>query len=179
VGLDQALLSFAIGVFGSLVASFLFVVSMRRVGPRVRIGPTVQLNATRDKARLDVENRSRATLRDVEVALFVGYPEHPGPPGRKVRWVSPRRKVRLVGYQRRKGHGRATVHFTLAEELQPVLVEPEENLFLEFRLTAEHPTSGVTREFERMYGIADLEVVDTIVEPEAETEPGESSRPSR
>jgi hypothetical protein len=171
--LGQALLSLAIGVVGSLVASFLFVVSMRNVRPRVRIGPTVQLNATRDKARLDVENRSRATLRDVEVALFVGYPEHPGPPGRKVRWGSPRRKVRLEGYQRRKGHGRATVHFTLAEELQPVLWELEDRLFLEFRLTAEHPTSGVTREFERMYGVADLEVVDAVFEPEPES--GESA----
>jgi hypothetical protein len=171
--LGQALLSLAIGVVGSLVASFLFVVSMRNVRPRVRIGPTVQLNATRDKARLDVENRSRATLRDVEVALFVGYPEHPGPPGRKVRWGSPRRKVRLGGYQRRKGHGRATVHFTLAEELQPVLWELEDRLFLEFRLTAEHPTSGVTREFERMYGVADLEVVDAVFEPEPES--GESA----
>jgi hypothetical protein len=170
VDLDQALLSLAIGVLGSLVASLLFVISMRRVGPRVRIGEKLQLNADRTKARLDVENRSHATLRDVEVALFVGYPEHPGPPGRKVRWGSPRRKVKLAGYQRRKGHGRATVHFTLAEELQPVLWEPEENVFLEFRLTAEHPTSGVTREFERMYGITDLEVVDSIVEPEPGTD---------
>lgn len=173
--LDQALLSLAIGVLGSLVASFLFVVSMRSVRPRVRIGPTVQLNATRTKARLDVENRSRATLREVEVALFVGYPEHPGPPGRKVRWGSPHRRVKLVGYQRKRGHGRATVHFTLAPELQPVLSDPEENLFLEFRLTAEHPTSGVTREFERMYGIADLEVVDSIEEPDPDSDAGDVS----
>jgi hypothetical protein len=166
VTVEQAVLSLAIGVCGSLVASFLFVISMRRVGPRVRIGEKLQLNADRTKARLDVENRSHATLRDVEVALFIGYPEHPGPPGRKVRWGSPRRKVRLVGYQRRKGHGRATVHFDLAPELQPVLDAREDHLFIEFRLTAEHPTSGVTREFERMYGVDDLEVVAAIDEPE-------------
>ena len=170
--LDQALLSLAIGVSGSLIASLLFVTSMRRIRPRVRIGPALQLNPQRDKARVNVENRSRATLRDVEVALFVGYPEHSGPPGRKARWVSPRRKVRLEGYQRKKGHGHATVHFTLADELQPVLLQPEDKVFIEFRLTAEHPTSGVTREFERMYGVDDLEWVDFSVEPETET--GES-----
>ena len=166
---DQALLSLAIGVSGSLIASLLFVTSMRRIRPRVRIGPALQLNPQRDKARVNVENRSRATLRDVEVALFVGYPEHSGPPGRKARWVSPRRKVRLEGYQRKKGHGHATVHFTLADELQPVLLQPEDKVFIEFRLTAEHPTSGVTREFERMYGVDDLEWVDFSVEPESET----------
>jgi hypothetical protein len=169
VTVEQAVLSLAIGVCGSLIASLLFVISMRRVGPRVRIGEKLQLNANRTKARLDVENRSHATLRDVEVALFIGYPEHPGPPGRKVRWGSARRKVRLVGYQRRKGHGRATVHFDLAEELAPVLEAQEDRLFIEFRLTAEHPTSGVTREFERMYGVADLEVVDAIDEREPES----------
>jgi hypothetical protein len=147
---------------------------MQRVRPRVRIGPTLQLNPKRDKARVDVENRSRATLRDVEVALYVGYPDHSLAAGRKSRWVSPRRKVRLLGYQRKKGHGRATVHFTLAEDLQPVLLEPEEKLFLEFRLTAEHPASGVTREFERQYGAGDLEVVDFAAEPEPEPEPERS-----
>jgi hypothetical protein len=167
VDLDQALLSLAIGVSGSLIASFLFVVSMRRVRPRIRIGPTLQLNPKRTKARVEVENRSRATLRDVEVALFVGYPDPSLGAGRKSRWVSPRRKVRLAGYQRRKGHGRATVHFTLAEELQPVLTAPADKLFIELRLTADHPTSGVTGEFERMYGVGDLEVVDFAAEPEA------------
>jgi hypothetical protein len=172
VDLDQALLSLAIGVSGSLIASLLFVVSMRRVGPRVRISPTLQLNPRRDKARVEVENRSRATLRDVEVALFVGYPDHTLPAGRKSRWVSPRRTVRLVGYQRRRGHGHATVHFRLADELRPVLLAPEEKLFLEFRLTAEHPTSGVTREFERKYGIDDLEIVDFAAEPEPQRDAG-------
>src|SRR3954454_911974 len=83
VDLEQAVLSLAIGVSGSLIASLLFVTSMRRIRPRVRIAPTLQLNPNRDKARVDVENRSRATLRDVEVALFVGYPDHTEP-GRKL-----------------------------------------------------------------------------------------------
>jgi hypothetical protein len=167
VDLEQAVLSLAIGVSGSLIASSLFVTSMRRIRPRVRIAPTLQLNPNRDKARVDVENRSRATLRDVEVALFVGYPDHTEP-GRKARWVSPRRTVRLVGYQRRKGHGQATVHFNIADHLQPVLTDPEDKVFLEFRLTAEHPTSGVTREFERMYGVDDLELVDFAAEPDTD-----------